>query len=110
VQPGNRLQTPILIGCKFLMILTSLSSLGHLASSLAVISLASNYIPEFSSVSNKFEVFSLWTRFREHKVKTSTQVRGAEPPKHALTIVLFTEERKSPVNHQINWAILAVRA
>jgi len=67
-------------------------------------------MPDFTSVSNNFEVFSLWTHFREHKVKTSTQASEAELQKPTLTIALYTEERKSPVNHQINWAFLAVRA
>ena len=109
MQPGNRLQTPILIGCKFLMILTSLSSFCYLAASFAVISWASNYIPDFSSVSNNFEVFSLWTRFQERKMKTSTHASEAELQKPALKIALFTEERKRPVD-PVNWAFLAVRA
>ena len=81
MQPGNRLQTPILIGCKFLMILTSPSSLGRLVPSLAVISWASNYIPEFSSVSNKFEVFSLWTRFSRAQGKNINARLRSQAPK-----------------------------
>ncbi len=64
---GNRLQTPILIGCKFLMILTACKLLCNLLWSVAVISWASNYIPVFWTVSNNFEIFDLlpWVSLSE---------------------------------------------
>ena len=89
---GNRLQTPILIGCKFLMILTSTKQ--HLATpfqSLAVISWASNYIPGFKTWSNYFHSF-LWSH-------------GTRPKKKATHTT-----KKGPVCHATDWAFLTVRA
>jgi hypothetical protein len=68
-QPGNRLQTPILIGCKFLMIPTSFNihqstwAPQHLSStSTAVISEALQHTPVFRTGSTKSRFLSCCTQ------------------------------------------------
>ena len=96
MQPGNRLQTPILIGCKFLMILTWLSSFHYLTASLAVISWASNYMPDFTSVSNNFEVFSLWTRFSRSQGENINACLGSWAPKTCTNDCPLHRGKKKP--------------